>query len=176
LISLFAGGDYDDGILGCGVETAHALAKCGYGDQLLAAVQNMNDNNLKEFLICWRESIQDELSSNSQGHLSSRQPFLATKIDDTFPKKLVLNLYVNPVTSWSFPQNIPDKTLWRLKEPDIPNLVQFCAEKFNWNTEAVLKDKFQKYLWEGVFLQMLYSASLSSPGYLFEFSLISSIK
>jgi hypothetical protein len=59
----------------------------------------MNDSNLKEFLTCWRESIQDELSSNSQGHLSSQQPLLATKIDNTFLKKLVLNLYVNPVTS-----------------------------------------------------------------------------
>ena len=40
LFALLSGGDYDNGVEGCGAVTALGLAKCGFGDQLLASLKN----------------------------------------------------------------------------------------------------------------------------------------
>src|SRR6266478_4398815 len=42
LIALLAGGDYDDGIPGCGVSIALGLAKTGLGDGLLSALETLS--------------------------------------------------------------------------------------------------------------------------------------
>ena len=42
LIGVLRGGDYSDGLHGCGVQTAHGLAKAGFGDTLLHAARTMS--------------------------------------------------------------------------------------------------------------------------------------
>jgi hypothetical protein len=86
LFALLCGGDYDPGIDNCGVITAFGLARCGFGDKLVDAIQNLHDHDLDHFLVQWRDSLQFELSSNSQGMLCKCQPQLALHIPDTFPK------------------------------------------------------------------------------------------
>ena len=46
------------------------------------------------------------------------------------------------------------------KEPCIVELANFCANNFNWKDPELLRKKFD--LWEGVFLQMLYSLMVYS--------------
>ena len=154
--ALLRGGDYDQGITKCGSAIAFGLARCGFGDKL-EAVQNFQGKAFDNFLVRWRINLRHELESNSRGMLGSRQPQLARQISDTFPDRDILLLYIDPLTSWSAPENIPDTSSWKIKEPSIVQLVNFCVNNFNWKDLQLLRKKFENILWEGVFLQMLYS-------------------
>lgn len=161
LFALLCGGDYNPGICGCGAETAYGLAKCGFGNQLIYAIDNLEGQDLDNFISDWRVSLRLELLSNSRGMLKKRQPGISSRITDTFPNRDIINLYTSPLTSWSStPQNIPDASLWVAKEPLLFNLARFCSDNFHWDTEALLKKKFANIIWEGAFLQMIYSVSL----------------
>ncbi|KAF9475048.1 PIN domain-like protein [Pholiota conissans] len=100
LFALLTGGDYDTGLHRCGPGSAIALAKCGFGDQLIDAFEHLNGPDFDRFLIQWCCNIRAELHSNSRGHLERCQPKLAMDIPDTFPERRTLELYINPVTSW----------------------------------------------------------------------------
>jgi hypothetical protein len=159
LFALLCGGDYDQGVIKCGSTTAFGLARCGFGDKLLEAVQTfkLESKAFDNFLVQWRIDLQHELESNSRGMLRSRQPQLAQHIPHTFPDRDILQLYIDPFTSWSAPKNIPDTSLWKIKEPSIVQLVDFCMNNFNWKDLQLLRKKFESILWDGIFLQMLYS-------------------
>jgi holliday junction resolvase YEN1 len=56
LFASLSGGDYDNGVEGCGAITALGLAKCGFGDQLLASLKDhqcgdLSDADWNSFLI-----------------------------------------------------------------------------------------------------------------------------
>ncbi|CAA7266506.1 unnamed protein product [Cyclocybe aegerita] len=157
LIALSSGGNYDEGIAGCGLSTAQALARCGFGDELLKAACILNEDRLKCFLVYWRLVLQKELATNSKNMLGSCQPTLAAAIPPAFPNPAILKLYTNPITSSSIGFSLPNTKSWVGREPFIHELAQFCSDYFGWKTEAMLKAKFESLLWEGVFLQMLYS-------------------
>ncbi|KAK6966725.1 XPG I-region-domain-containing protein [Favolaschia claudopus] len=70
LIALLAGGDYSDGVDGCGsppLLTSGAL------------------------------SLRSELRTNASGKLQHRYPALAAKIPDNFPPLDIINLYLHPI-------------------------------------------------------------------------------
>ncbi|KAF8186238.1 PIN domain-like protein [Pholiota molesta] len=159
LFALLSGGDYGPGITGCGPATAVALAKCGFGDQLLAAHRQLSDTEYEGFLIQWRCAIRSELHTNSQGFLPRRQPNVATAISDAFPDRRILRLYASPVTSWSSGRTPPDASQWCVRQPVISAITDFCRRHFRCTTAQKLKEKFEHNLWEGIFLQMLYSVS-----------------
>jgi Holliday junction resolvase YEN1 len=51
LIGLMSGGDYQQGGLArCGVTTAHALARCGFGDSLFEAAMSLDRTSLEDLL------------------------------------------------------------------------------------------------------------------------------
>lgn len=160
LFALLCGGDYDSGIEDCGALTAHGLVKCGFGDRLIDAFDNLSGAELELFMSAWRLELCLELSTNSQKMLSQRQRSVASRIDDTFPNPHVLNLYMNPLTSWTtVPPNIPDANMWIAQEPSLHDLTIFCSEHFHWDTEELLK-KFSNLVWSGALLQMIYSVSI----------------
>ncbi|KAF8173270.1 PIN domain-like protein [Pholiota molesta] len=159
LFALLSGGDYGPGISGCGPTTALALAKCGFGDQLLAAHYQLNDTEYERFLIQWRCAIRTELHTNSRGLLPRRQPNVAAAISDNFPNRRILRLYATPVTSWSPGRIPPDANQWSFKQPSISGITEFCRQNFRCVEPQKVKEKFKSTLWEGIFLQMLYSAS-----------------
>ncbi|KAF8952359.1 PIN domain-like protein [Flammula alnicola] len=155
LFALLCGGDYSDGIEGCGPTTASALARCGFGDQLLAAFRRLHGDDFDHFLIQWRCAIRAELLTNSRKFLSRCQPNLAAAISGAFPDRRILDLYVNPVTSWS--PGPPNLSQWQFKQPSIPAITRFCTQHFHWQNPQIIKQKFKATLWQGIFLQMLYS-------------------
>jgi hypothetical protein len=162
LYALLCGGDYGQGITGCGPTTAVALARCGFGDQLLAAYHNRHSADFDRFLTRWRHEIRVELMTNSRHCLSRRQIDLAAEISYEFPNRRVLDFYVSPVTSWSPGRIPPDPSRWRFKQPSIPAITHFCIQHFHW-TPRMTKKNFETNLWEGIFLQMLYSVSFHPP-------------
>lgn len=160
LFALLCGGDYHSGVDKCGESSALGLVHCGFGDQLLSALERLEGIKLEKFLIEWRTEVKKELCSNSKGMLSSRQPHLASTFPDSFPPLDIVALYLNPRTSWSPMGNIPDTSMWAQRvqrEPCIHNITEFCSVHFGWKQDTTLKQKLNRLLWEGVFLRLLYS-------------------
>ncbi|KAF7341664.1 hypothetical protein MSAN_02064600 [Mycena sanguinolenta] len=155
LFAMLVGGDYDTaGLLGFGAQTAHALARCGFGDSLLVACQTMNKTNLDKFLAGWREEIAAELDTNSRGFLHKKQNKLSTKIPETFPSHRVLSLYVHPITSWSAGFNPPATADWDVKLPSLASLALYCTREFGWKPSTIA-DKFQRLIFPGLFTRRL---------------------
>jgi len=157
LFALLSGGDYSKGVSGCGRVVALALAKCGFGDQLLEAIEKGEEQDI--FGPRLHDAICAELRGNSQGQLGACHPSLAAQFPDNFPDREVLDLYNKPVTSWSCGGMPPSQSHWRTREPAIAKIAQFCYDNFGWKTESILKEKMYSHLWEGVFAQMLFSVS-----------------
>ncbi|KAJ7019112.1 PIN domain-like protein, partial [Mycena alexandri] len=155
LVALLKGGDYDmAGLPGCGIGIAQGLAKGGYGDSLLAAVQNMTGEDLADFLVGWREEVRLELATNSKCHLKSKQKALSSNVPETFPSLRVLNLYVHPTTSWSDGFFPPTVDHWTAKVPALPELALFCTRKFGWKASDLI-DRFKRLVFPGAFVRRL---------------------
>ncbi|KDR75967.1 hypothetical protein GALMADRAFT_67468, partial [Galerina marginata CBS 339.88] len=150
------GGDYSDGLEGCGQKTAHGLVKCGFGDSLLLAINTLDGDNLRTFLNSWICDIRKELISNSRGFLPSCRPQLAASISHEFISPQVIEFYVRPVSSF-FPTPGPLPTPWKPGGIRINRLASFCANDLGWKEGTGLRKTFHANLWEGVFLQMLIS-------------------
>jgi len=155
-LALLSGGDYDDGVEGCGAMTALGLAKCGFGAQLADALTDYHNQKLSaeawdNFIVQWRVEMQHELTSNSSGMLSRRHAKLASQLPETFPSPNVLQLYFAPLVSKSFPKS---SSWYEICEPVIPGIAKFCSDEFHWSTEKA-KKKFTASLWDGVFLRLL---------------------
>ncbi|KAJ7137295.1 PIN domain-like protein [Mycena filopes] len=162
LCALILGGDYDDGLNGAGPAVAQALARAGFGRDLIVIVRSCKGIDLSRRLDAWRGRVRQELRTNSLGWLSRRLPRLAESIPDTFPNSQVAELYLNPLTSYSpaFTGVKPDVRLWLPAEPSIAELSVFCSTQFGWNGEHLLK-KFNSTLWPGIAFRMISSVSVS---------------
>jgi holliday junction resolvase YEN1 len=121
LVALFSGGDYDNGIEGCGVGAAVGLARAGFGSSLVAKVQSLalrvqhaenkrtkvtlsgpERRELDTFLDSWRAEVTHELRTNSRKLLGKRNNRAAASMQamgGAFPNVDVLMAYINPVTS-----------------------------------------------------------------------------
>lgn len=121
LIALFSGGDYHDGVPGCGIAVAVGLARAGFAEQLITKVESLalsvqhvegkrtkvslggkEKRDLDEFLQVWRAEVAEELRTNSKKLLGKRSPKAASNLlnmGSSFPNVDVLMAYVNPVTS-----------------------------------------------------------------------------
>lgn len=157
LIALMAGGDYSEGLDGCGETTAHALAKCGFGDTLRAAVATLNEDSLLDFKLNWLGEVRRELQTNSQGFLPSRKPQLAASMSSSFLNHDILQFYVFPLTSFLPSQKAPDLPAWMPNEPNIVRLASFCTSHLGWQDGLDLQHVLHSNLWEGVFFRMLFS-------------------
>ncbi|KAF4618177.1 hypothetical protein D9613_011519 [Agrocybe pediades] len=145
LYALLAGGDYSDGIDGCGAEFAKGIAQTTLGGELLDASRNLQDADLDLFLEGWRSRLKEEFLTNNSGFLPSRSPSLARKINGDFPDKDVLDLYTRPLTSWSEGDGayvVESAGLWFPREPVPSNLVNLCSQYFGWDEE--IKFKFRQ--------------------------------
>jgi Holliday junction resolvase YEN1 len=162
LFVLLNGGDYSSGIPGFGSIVSHALAKktamTDFGYELLTIVTTFTGYDLDHRLDSWRNSLRTELRTNTSGQLGKRHPKIADAILDTFPDMAVVQLYLDPMASWSprFTGEPPDTSLWIPREPLVPAIATFCRFHFRWDGDQLLK-KFHANLWHGVAFRMLSS-------------------
>ncbi|GJJ07649.1 hypothetical protein Clacol_001853 [Clathrus columnatus] len=160
LIALLRGGDYDQqGIDGCGVHIAQALAKAGFGDSLLLAARSNTPGYLEEFLPQWRKDLRAELATNASGFAPRKSPTVAKRITHDFPRLDILRYYTHPVTSES-EHNTPRglDSLWK-KRADVAKIARVCELYFEWGVEAKIIKRFRSFLWPGVVLRtLLYTA------------------
>ncbi|KAJ7933525.1 PIN domain-like protein, partial [Mycena leptocephala] len=102
LFVLLVGGDHDRGISSCGPRIAHGLAHCGFGRDLRNILTSSGDAEQRDTeLAKWRAALRNELRSNSSRLLDRRYPKLAENINRDFPNFDIIELYTDPLTSWS---------------------------------------------------------------------------
>lgn len=160
LIGLLSGGDYEHGLEGCGITTAHALARCGFGDSLYEAVCNPPPEGLSTFLEDWRQQLRHELKTNSRGFLARKSPALSKSIPDTFPNTEVLESYVQPITSEKLGHaETASKITWS-KEPNVSALAAACELFFEWGYREAIVKRFRTVIWPGAVLRILRRAVL----------------
>ncbi|PBK68263.1 PIN domain-like protein, partial [Armillaria solidipes] len=128
LIVLLAGGNYDEGIQGCGIQTAAEIARTGIGKQLFDVLEVSEIDDYPAIASVWRQDLCTMLEVKGAGHLSSRHHSLASRIPSDFPKASVLVQYLHPVTSGL--GNLPAAP--SLGQPDLPRLAKLCEELFIW--------------------------------------------
>jgi len=154
LIGLLSGGDYHQaGVQGCGRLISAALARCGFGDQLLEAARSLDRDELEKWLVMWRGQVRDELRTNKSGIIGSKKPALAKKIPDDFPDLEILLSYTNPITSETEGKSTREVT-WE-HEPDIGKIAGLCELYFEWGVKDVIVKRFRTVLWPSAVLRIL---------------------
>ncbi|TCD69961.1 hypothetical protein EIP91_005550 [Steccherinum ochraceum] len=143
LFALLSGGDYDGGgAKGFGPNTAQALARAGFGDQLLEAAEHSQGQELQAYLAQWRENVNDELKTNSTGLLGRRSTL---SLPPDFPNVEVL-------------REMRDKgTL------SISRMASFCENHFDeWGNRTRIIHRFRTLVWEGAVIQLLRRAAIEA--------------
>ena len=149
---------------GCGIATAHALARCGFGEELVNALNVLPEDIFAEYLVQWRDALRVELRTNSHGYLPRKNARLANSVPDAFPNLKVLRAYVQPVTSESeallagISPPVP-QIQWK-HEHSLAALALFCEEKFEWGTVHIIPKRFRSLLWHGSVIRILRRATL----------------
>ncbi|PSR87077.1 hypothetical protein PHLCEN_2v5247 [Hermanssonia centrifuga] len=175
LFALLSGGDYNDGVKGCGADISHGLARCGFGDTLLEAYDsdlNGSAHFRSTFLPRWRTEVNQELHTNAHGFFSRRHPSLNLPLD--FPDNAVLEAYADPICSGrgrgggarggghapALP--VAASTLMRDRgNLDLARIATFCEDHFDeWGHRSAILKRFRTLLWDSAVMNVLRRAAL----------------
>ncbi|KAK0435125.1 uncharacterized protein EV420DRAFT_1653432 [Desarmillaria tabescens] len=154
MIALLAGGDYDDGIQGCGIQTAVDITLTGIGERLFEALKASTVENYPAIASMWCQDLYAMLDSQGAGRLHSRRRALASRIPLDFPKVSVLIQYIQPLTS----QSTGSFTLPAAPvpcPPDIPKLARLCEELFIWGHSMGIVQNFCDHVFPGLAIREL---------------------
>ncbi|KAK0448995.1 PIN domain-like protein [Desarmillaria tabescens] len=154
MIALLAGGDYDDGIQGCGIQTAVDITLTGIGERLFEALKASTVENYPTIASMWCQDLYAMLDSQGAGRLHSRRHALASHIPLDFPKVSVLIQYIQPLTS----QSTGSFTLPAAPvpcPPDIPKLAWLCKELFIWGHLMGIVQNFCDHVFPGLAIREL---------------------
>lgn len=135
-----------------GKQTAHALAKCGFGDELLEAARCRDIRNLKSFLPGWRRRINEELHKNKSGFLQRRR--LNLTIPDTFPDITLLEKYVEPVLRTG------GAGIRAVGGINLSKIAALCEKYFEWGTRTIIIKRFRAFMWDACIIHVLRCAVL----------------
>ncbi|KAF6239231.1 hypothetical protein HO173_002492 [Letharia columbiana] len=126
LIALMSGGDYiPAGIPGCGIMTACAAAKAGFGRDLCQLSKDDIEGIRK-----WRERLEQELQTNESKFFQKKHKSI--KIPENFPDKAVWGYYTHPaVSSTEKVARLRDEVKWGL-QVNVTELRVFVADAFDW--------------------------------------------
>ncbi|KAF7291086.1 Flap endonuclease GEN 1 [Mycena kentingensis (nom. inval.)] len=136
LVALMAGGDYDDGILGCSARTAHRLAQHGFGTRLVEIFNNYRGDARTQRLDTWRKSVRFEWKPTHRADLNHR--------------RLVPAPYdIAVVRARQSPRWIP-------VQPELATISKLATLLLGWkgSTKA---EKFHRVLWPGVAFRLVSS-------------------
>lgn len=127
LVALLSGGDYDtQGMARCGIRTALALARGGYGARLVDAFRHG-----EQALVSWRADVCAELTDNPSGRLARRMPRLAHDFVRAFPHAALTRVvaqYTEPLTS-----GVAPRIAGRL---DVGELARALTALLGWSPET----------------------------------------
>jgi hypothetical protein len=143
-----------------GKDIGHALARCGFGDQLLTIYARRTQEDTRPFLAHWRAAINQELHTNSRGFLRHKYHSLSLPAD--FPDMQVLENYVNPVCSGRVGRQ-GGGPMRGNGEINLPKIAGLCEEKFTeWGHRTAILGRFRTVLWEATVMRILRRAALEA--------------
>ncbi|PBK89131.1 hypothetical protein ARMGADRAFT_1033682 [Armillaria gallica] len=151
LIALLSGGNYDEGIQGCSIQTAAEITQTGIGKQLFDALEISEVNDYPAVTALWCQDLCIILEAKGAGHLSSHHCSLASRIPSDFSKVLVLIQYLHPVTLGL--ENLPTTLL--LAQPDLSRLAKICEELFIWGNSIGIVKNFLHHIFPGLAIHEL---------------------
>ncbi|KAG1781311.1 hypothetical protein EV702DRAFT_1042428 [Suillus placidus] len=156
LMALLCGGDYHDGLPGCGWKTARGLAQYGVGDDLLQEAQahslTSSHDGLKDYICGWVCRLRKILVKNPLGHIGRRHPRFLNNFPNNFPELSVVLAYVKPQTSVQ-PVNHNSCSSVNSKVLDLENLTYLCPVR---DAESMgTMRKLQDYIWPGICIHVL---------------------
>lgn len=128
-----------------------ALAAGPLAKSLYDATKSLSQNELRDFLPIWRNSLRYELANDPYKRLGRKYISLAENIPSTFPDPNVLKLYCCPLTS----VQVPDYAVVWL-HPQVPytaELARLSSRLFGWGPDIV--DRFISNVWDGFFIRKL---------------------
>jgi Holliday junction resolvase YEN1 len=170
LFALLAGGDYNSvchlslfchwpvetsmkGLPNFGKVIAHAISRCDFGDELLDASQNLQNQDLAEFLMHWRGRVNQELKTNSRGFLKHRT---SLSVPEDFPETEVLRNYTNPICS----KANNSVALRDRDQLDLSRVGELCEEYFEWGYKSRIIERFRTLMWPSAIMHVLRRTSL----------------
>lgn len=136
---------------------AHALARCGFGDELLQAFERREYESLHLFFPGWRVQMNQELRTNSRGYMNRAYPNIT--IPDHFPNIQYLEYYATPRCSASLGQAGGGPVRGN-KEMNLAKIASFCEENFEWGTRSEILKRFASLLWKASVIRVLRRAAL----------------
>ncbi|KAK0223278.1 hypothetical protein IW262DRAFT_1458280 [Armillaria fumosa] len=151
LIALLAGGNYHEGVPGCGIQTAAGIAQTGIGKHLFDALEASEIGHYHHVASMWRQDLCTMLDAKGVGRLYSCHCLLASRIPSDFPKVSVLIQYLHPMTSML--ENLPAPP--SLGQPDLPRLSKLCEKLFVWGHPMGIIKNFSHHIFPGLVIREL---------------------
>ncbi|KIJ67586.1 hypothetical protein HYDPIDRAFT_26013 [Hydnomerulius pinastri MD-312] len=158
LFAMLVKGDYGEGVKDIGKTTAHALARCGFGDELLAIFHRRGEEDSRQALARWRVTVNTELHTNSRKFLRHAYPSLS--LPEDFPDMKLLQNYADPVCSArvGLQGGGPVRDVGEL---NIARAAAFCEEKFvEWGYKSAIIKRFRDLMWEAATMRLLRRVAL----------------
>ncbi|RDX40456.1 hypothetical protein OH76DRAFT_1467492 [Lentinus brumalis] len=160
VFALVAGGDYGKGLKRCGPDAGHALARLGYGDNLLQAYEHRDAVDLPAFLAQWRLDVQQELRTNANKYMTNAYPSVAIPPD--WPPLDQLEMYFDPLTSGRGGGTGGGPPRHR-RPVDLPGIAHFCERQFTeWGYRSMILQRFNKNIVAGLVMTVLKAAALEA--------------
>ncbi|KAJ3898133.1 hypothetical protein F5879DRAFT_927288 [Lentinula edodes] len=166
LVALLLQNDISGGVNGIGRQTAHALARSGFGKNLLNYYEQFSTTpgQLSWALSQLNEDMAYEIEHNKRGQMGCRSPTRSKILrESNFPTEedlQTLHAFLRPVTSSSLGLQPVPMSLRLPTFPDIGKILAFCNDHFSWSSKLTL-EHFHICLWPGVLIRMLSSKYLA---------------
>ncbi|KAK0187068.1 PIN domain-like protein [Armillaria mellea] len=149
MIALLSGGDYNEGIKGCGIQTAADITLMGIGEYLFEALETSLVKDYPAIASKWCHDLCVMLESQGVGHHHA----LASRIPLDFPKVSVVVQYIQPLTSSNGMLTLPAAP--SPCPPDIPKLARLCEKLFVWGHSMGIIKKFSDHIFPGLVIREL---------------------
>ncbi|KAJ7795364.1 PIN domain-like protein [Mycena olivaceomarginata] len=148
LIALLSGGDYDEGLSGCGIVTAHAVARGN-------PEKRYTDHPGPSIFEFRRHALALEFSTNPHGLLSRKHGAIAATIAGTpsFPNIDVIFAYVQSDHVVVHTDTRPDYHSWgSLASPNVSGIAKLCQGQLGWDATTI-SASFGNNLYLGIAMQ-----------------------
>lgn len=162
LVALLSGSEYFPGVGHCNRATAHALARCGFGQTLATGCTMYTSIDRRQFIASWLDGVCNELRNNALGILGGSHPTLASHLcENIFPSNEIIDLFLFPCTSYHISTQGPNCAAWIFGEgPRIDLLAAAAINYMEFKNSAELSRTFFYHIWRAVMVKTFLSVSM----------------
>ncbi|KAG2028915.1 PIN domain-like protein [Suillus americanus] len=146
-----AGGDYDEGVSGCGIKITHKVAQQSkIGQEMLHAFLSMAPEEFSERAKELVMELHSMLATDPYHFLGCRY-----SVPLKFPRREMISKYVDPITAFSATRSSTLAAWDALScQPHLADLADFCRVQLGWDDDAII-ERMYGGIWEGAYLHTL---------------------